>query len=333
MKRRKITGLFAAIGMLLLIIDADTALAGAKEGIELCIQTVIPSLFPFFVLSVLLTNAMTGSSTAAFRPIGRLCGIPVGSEILLLTGLLGGYPVGAQAVVQAYKDRQLSKEDARRMLGFCSNAGPAFFFGIIPLQFQNKLIPLILWLIHIASALAVGALLPGRSRNTVRLRESALLGVSGAVKRSTGIMASVCAWVTLFRIVVAFLIGRLQFLPRDAGTVICGLLELANGCCQLSSIQNAAVRFVVSSGLLAFGGLCVCMQTVSATAGLGLGMYLPGKLLQTGISMLLAMLLTPPLFREFAATYVLIPLFFLITAVILGVRKKRVAFQREMVYN
>ena len=41
------TGLTGAAGMLVLILDAKTALAGAKEGIQLCLYTVIPSLFPF----------------------------------------------------------------------------------------------------------------------------------------------------------------------------------------------------------------------------------------------------------------------------------------------
>ena len=52
MKTNKLACTAAALGMLVLILDSKTALAGAREGIDLCIRTVIPSLFPFFLFFV-----------------------------------------------------------------------------------------------------------------------------------------------------------------------------------------------------------------------------------------------------------------------------------------
>ena len=69
---------------------------------------------------------------------------------------------------------------------------------------------------------------------------------------------------------------------------VIGLLELSNGCCELLSVSDVALRFVICSGLLSFGGLCVTMQTVSVTPGLSLRDYFLGKLLQTAFSVLLA---------------------------------------------
>ena len=51
--------LLSAIGMMMLILDSKTALQGAANGIELCFRTLIPSLYPFFVLSILLTSALS----------------------------------------------------------------------------------------------------------------------------------------------------------------------------------------------------------------------------------------------------------------------------------
>ena len=76
MKNRNLyQGFAAGIGMLLLIFDSKTALEGARAGIDLCIRTVIPSLFPFFVLSMVLTGALMGTSLLWLRPIGALCGV------------------------------------------------------------------------------------------------------------------------------------------------------------------------------------------------------------------------------------------------------------------
>ena len=109
------TPIAASIAMLVLILDSPTALSGAKNGIEICLQSVIPSLFPFFVLSILLTSGLTGQRSPIIRPLSFFTGIPQGSESIFLTGLLGGYPVGAQAVGSAYRMGVLTDTEAARM--------------------------------------------------------------------------------------------------------------------------------------------------------------------------------------------------------------------------
>ena len=57
------------------------------------------------------------------------------------------------------------------------------------------------------------------------------------------------------------------------------------------AVTDVSARFCICSGILAFGGLCVTMQTVSVTAGLSLKPYFWGKLLQTLFSLALAALI------------------------------------------
>ena len=149
MGRRILRGSLAGIGILLLILDSRTALTGAKEAIDLCISSVIPSIFPFLVLSGILTPAICGLNVPILRPLSRILGIPAGSEGIFLTGILGGYPTGAQAVHQAWQRGQLNKEDAQRMLAFCSNSGPSFLFGILGAKFPVFWMLWALWGIHI----------------------------------------------------------------------------------------------------------------------------------------------------------------------------------------
>ena len=72
------TGIAAFTAMLVLILDTKTAIAGAREGITLCLVTAIPSLFPFFVLSGLINSCFVGKPIPALRPLGRLCGVQEG---------------------------------------------------------------------------------------------------------------------------------------------------------------------------------------------------------------------------------------------------------------
>ena len=94
----------AAAGLAVgLLVQAQTAADAVREGIDLCLRAVIPSLFPFFAVSSLLVSlgAADGAGRVLARPFRRLfrCG-GAGCAALLL-GLIGGYPVGARTAALA----------------------------------------------------------------------------------------------------------------------------------------------------------------------------------------------------------------------------------------
>lgn len=288
MERRKyLYGIGAAAGMLVLILDGKTALAGARSGIELCLMTVIPALFPFIVLSVLLSGALLGASILPLRPVGKILKMPAGTESLLLCAFLGGYPSGAVAVSEAFRAGSLSKDTAERLLSFCNNVGPAFLFGMTLSLFPDAGAAWLLWGIHILSALAVGILIPGKEYSPVKLKKG---GSSiGVIKKAITVMATVCAWVILFRIIITFLDRWILWLfPPEVRVAVIGVLELSNGCCSLTLVNDVRVRLILCSGMLALGGLCVTMQTVSSVRGLKMNQYYLGKILQFVCSILLS---------------------------------------------
>ena len=98
--RRQFSWIFSAAGLLALILDGKTALSGAADGIELCMKTIIPSLFPFFILSALFLR-QTVPFPRMETVLSSLLGFPQGSGSLVLPCILGGYPVGAKSVYKA----------------------------------------------------------------------------------------------------------------------------------------------------------------------------------------------------------------------------------------
>ena len=289
MKKGKfLTGTLAFVGILILILESKTALEGAKEGIALCIQVVIPSLFPFFLLSILLTSSLMGTDLPLLRPLGKLFSLPVGGESILIPSFLGGYPVGAQTVSDAYQSGRLGKEEAQRLLAFCSNAGPAFLFGMVGPLFSDSRTAWLLWGVHILSALLVSTVFSSDG-DSVSLPDIVAVSLSSAMRSSVLTMSQVCGWVVLFRVILAFLDRWfLWLLPTEVRTTVAGLLELSNGCCALAAVEDPSVRFVICSAILAFGGLCVTMQTLSVTKGLSMKYYYTGKFLQTVFSVILS---------------------------------------------
>ena len=302
--KRMIPALGSIAAMVILILDSATALNGVAEGVDLCLKVVIPSLFPFLILSALLTESTFGMKLRFLEPLCRLVRIPKEAAPLLLVGLIGGYPVGAQCITRSWQSGQLSDANARRMLGFCSNAGPAFIFGITAGLFDSVMIPWFLWLIQMAAILITGALLPGSGYSGGVSPQSKPLSPAAVLHQAISAMTAICGWVIVFRTVLGFSDRYLlHLLPPEAQCLTAGILELTNGCCRLSHVSSGTLRLVLCSSFLSFGGIGVYMQTVSVTQGLGTGCYLKGKLLQTVISWALAMPVSLILFPAEAAGF------------------------------
>ncbi len=304
--RKQICGvIFASASMVALIFTANIAVSGAIAGIDLCLKVILPSLFPFFVVTTYLNHCLMGIRIPGIGTVGKLLKIPDGGESLLLLGLIGGYPVGAQLITDAYQSRQISKRTGQILLGYCSNAGPAFIFGITGSLFASTWISFGLWGIHILSALLTGFLLPRPCGEQQYTPFTASITLPAALQRSIRICASVCGWIILFKILLSYLnLWLAPIIGNHTMITISAVMELSNGCIQLSQISSHTSRFILCSAFLSFGGLCVLLQTVSVTSDLGLGLYIPGKLMQTSLSILLSILYSVLYFHEFKTAWI-----------------------------
>lgn len=276
MQKKWIAALAAVAGMLAMILDSRTALSAAAEGVQLCISTVIPSLFPFLFLSGTFGQYCPGTGLVG-RLLGKLYGIPGNMEFMLVPMLLGGYPVGAQCVYEAYRQGTVSKETAQRMLAWCSNCGPAFLFGMLAAFFPSGKLLWLLCGIVLFSAWAASFVFSVPCSAQKADKAASSFGIDAAI----GAMLKICGWVVLFRVLLGFL-NRwfLGAAPAEARVLCAGLLELSNGCCMLSLIPDERVRFCICGVLLAGGGLCVLFQTASVCPGFSMKYYVLGKLVQ-----------------------------------------------------
>ena len=106
---------FLSLFFIGLILSAPAVCAyGAKCGLKISANVLVPSLFPFAIPVVFLINTPLYQNSKY-----RL-------QILFVFSLIGGYPIGAKLISELYKGGSLSKNTAIKMLPFCVNAGPAF---------------------------------------------------------------------------------------------------------------------------------------------------------------------------------------------------------------
>lgn len=161
LKRNGLTIVFCLFS-LCLILFSSTNLIAAKNGLTLWVTAVIPSLFPFFVATKLLSY----TNVVAFlgkllNPIMRpLFHVPGEAGFAFLMGLISGYPVGAKIVSHFMEQGICTKEEAERMLAFTNNSGPLFIIGTVGITlFGNTQVGILLFVTHILACISVGIVL------------------------------------------------------------------------------------------------------------------------------------------------------------------------------
>ena len=323
--------------------------ASVTEGLRLSVSVLIPSLFPFFIC-VNLTSALglTGVLARVFAPVmRRMFHVSGAGCTAVLCGAAGGYPSGAQCVAALYREGQLSRAEAEYLLLFCNNAGPAFLFGAVGTVLGIGMTGcLLLWGIHLLSALVIGLVNRPKEAPNAALPPVQRANASGAVVEAVRSAGQAVLQITMF--VAAFsVLARLltmaaaHILPDGVCTVLTGMLELSGGIAALANLLIALRwKLALASFFLGFGGLCVWMQTqaVLAPAGLsGCGMLL-AKLAQGLLAALITFFLAPLLPETVTASAGTLPGAFAAGllacgGICLGWRKMRVEIPAEIRYH
>lgn len=269
--------------MVLLLWRSAVAAEAVRRGLTLCARSVIPALFPYFVVSGLFISLGFADGVGRrLEPLTRrLFGVGGAGASAFFLGLLGGYPVGGRTVGQLYRAGQLSKDEAERLLAFCNNAGPSFILGVVGVGcFGSLRTGIYLYLVHAFSAVLVGILFRKKAPvSGQKVRYSATFEPTAAFVRAVGEAAAgmvrLCGFVVFFLVILA-LITDLTGLNHP---VLLGLAELTTG---VTALGGRPGDLVWAAALLGWGGLSVHGQTaaVLSDTDLGLGRYFLGKILQ-----------------------------------------------------
>lgn len=302
--------LTAMVGMLM---SPREISAAARQGVELCLNVIIPSLFPFFVLSTLiielgLARYVGRALEGVMRPLFRVSG-PCSTAVAL--GFLGGYPVGAKAAISLYEKGLCSKVEAERLLAFCNNSGPAFILGAVGAGILgSSRAGWILYLTHTAASLTVGLIFrfykykspPSRASReqtgaVVRLTDSFI----HSVKSSMQSMFGICSFVIFFTVIIRLLYisgvlpgiagalaGIFGVSEASAANLLTGLIEMTSGLFALEggATQLLTGKMAMAAFMLGWAGLSVHCQVLSfvGKSGLSPWTYISGKLLHGIIS-------------------------------------------------
>ena len=239
---------------------------GAYNGIINCLETLIPSLFPFMTLTLFLTES--GLYQRIFKipasVLARLTGISSNYCSLFLLGMIGGYPSAAKNISTMCKKGEISEKTAEILICFCTNAGPSFLISAVGQKmFLSQSIGIILYVSSLLSSFSL-MFIYGKyitySHNASNKTTYSPLSVSlvKAVSGSCNAMTMICSFVILFSVIISFipdfsqnnLIYKAMFL---------GIFEVTSASI-CASYDISLLNILIVSAICGWSGICIIFQ-------------------------------------------------------------------------
>ena len=262
---------------------------GFSAGIELCAGSLLPALFPFFVVSNLILESDEANFFAfPLKFICKACRLnSKKAALLLLLGWLGGYTALAASLAACRARGEISAREASLLLPIGAVCSPGFSAAVGSFMLGRSELGLVLYASCLLAGIACGIVagfaawpqLSMKSEYTVKQNNfsHSKKGLSYAISSAVQSSLQVCGSVIFFRMLLGF--GSVLKLSLLMQAALAGLLEVSSGC----------RAWALLSGNMVLIGCCGCMSILS------LSVWCQIKALSQGYYSLLPLALTRPL--------------------------------------
>ncbi len=252
------------MGALCLLFPAISA-NGAREGLIICGNVVIPSLFPFCVLALFcFKSGIIGYIARFLSPFSKRIFHLSGEQFcVLIMSCLAGYPVGIKLIKTLCAQDAITAEQAKRMSLYCINAGPAFILTAVGEgMLGNRYYGRILLFANLMATLIICFVTEVRQTPPVSAVKKESTPISDAFVDATADAAKsifgICGWVVLFSSILSII--NCGVLPEN----VCKPLEYLF---EVTTAAMATKNILLISAILSFCGLCVHCQVYSVGKG------------------------------------------------------------------
>lgn len=135
-KNKLIFGTIVVLYGALIIVFPHSSLDGAKNGLLMWFNTVLPTLLPFMIVSNIIINMKIAIMIGkVLYPIFKFV-FRVSSNACypILIGFLSGMPLGAKTVADLVEKGDIDLDEGQYLLSFCNNASPMFVMSFIAIS-------------------------------------------------------------------------------------------------------------------------------------------------------------------------------------------------------
>ena len=255
---------------------SDVVIEHMSAGLMLCAKTIIPSLFPFMIISELIIYSGFGESLGKlFKPFTKtLFGISDISACCVILGAMCGFPIGAKTAISLLDNDHISKKEAQRLISFCNNPSSAFILNVVGVTlYNNKSIGAMFYTITLINACIIGIgwnLIYGKCANMPRqTHTSSQINIipifTTAVSNATKSILTVCSYIVFFSSLMGCIRHCLNLLklPPQLNTLIYGFVELSGGVNASSNLGITTVGIGITAFIIGWSGLSVHFQIIS----------------------------------------------------------------------
>ena len=278
--------LMSSFCFILVLRNSDAAITYMGQGLTLCARTVIPSLFPFMVISELLVSSGAGEALGRLfsRAMRWLFGLSGAGASAVFLGSMCGFPVGARTAVGLLDRNAISKSECEHLLTFTNNPSSAFLITTVGASlYGSRHLGVVLYGTVLGCGLLVGFLAKfflHRSREPEEhphfpsgLHIGGVETFTSAVSNAATGMLTVCAYVVFF----SALTGALGCAVGDTGrigdmgyTLLSGAMEMTSGISLASSLSDREWGIILTAAFAGWSGISVHCQVMTLCAGRGL---------------------------------------------------------------
>ncbi len=293
-------GVISALSFILVLNRSDIAIEYMKKGLKLCVANVIPSLFPFMVISDLIVSSGVGIIISKLfeKPMKFIFGVGEAGACAYILGSLCGFPIGAKTAISMYDNGSISKRELTRIMTFCNNPGSAFIICAVGVSlFSSREIGLVLYTCILLSSVTFGIIgnILFREKSTEKHNAVVLnktrLGISmitSAIESSAYSMLIVCSYVAFFSALVGCIGSVLSALdiPELFTACVFSFFELSGGADAASLLENKTLAVILCAMAGSWSGLSVHFQIMTICQGRGISFkpYFIAKAVQSVIS-------------------------------------------------
>lgn len=125
--------------LFLFLTNISLTKALAKEGLLLWFEKMIPTLFPFMVISSMLIHINEGLHFSKQKLPRRFLPLSNSGLYCLFMGILCGFPIGGYCLNEFYRKGQISAKECEILMPVCNQLSPAYLLGYaFPIIFTDE---------------------------------------------------------------------------------------------------------------------------------------------------------------------------------------------------
>ena len=278
---RNISIAVICIFLIIFAVYSDIYLQSVRNGLNLYVYSVLPSMLPFFFFSKMLTELGFASDAGHLmkKPLQKIYHAPPISGYILIMSMLCGYPIGAKLISECREQGLITEKEAKSVSTFTSTSGPLFIIGTVGVgMFENKLVGFILLISHYIGTLLNGLIYRSKSTSAdvlpVTPPSSDIL--NKAMLNTFLSIGIVGGYITVFNLFLdvmentgitpffATVFSHLGIPTRLTSGVVGGLIEMTKGCLMVSNSGfPILITLPLCEFLITFGGLSVTFQSLT----------------------------------------------------------------------